>query len=79
MKFSKTSRISSFAIILLSSSLTFATTWEYKVQTYPLIGNDQLLADRMNELGRLQWELVNCTEGGAEITCVFKRPIVEDE
>lgn len=52
-----------------------AINWEYLVKTYPLMGNDQQLTKAMNKLGKQQWELVNCTEGSAKLTCIFKRSI----
>ncbi len=61
-----------------STSICFAASaWEYLVKTYPLMGNDSAITQQMNQLGKQQWELVNCTEGDARITCVFKRPIQE--
>ena len=51
-----------------------AINWRYLVKTYPLMGNDAALSQAMNKLGAKGWELVNCTEGDAEITCIFKRP-----
>lgn len=61
--------------LIFSSACIAATTWEYVVKTYPLMGNDNVLTQQMNGLGKQGWELVNCTEGDAHITCVFKRPI----
>jgi hypothetical protein len=66
------------ALLLLSSFFLPAhadsTNWRYLVKTYPLMGNDSALSQAMNKLGAKGWELVNCTEGDAEITCIFKRP-----
>jgi|GEM_PF-1457498 hypothetical protein len=66
------------ALLLLSSSIMPAhaetANWNYLVKTYPLMGNDSALSQAMNKLGAKGWELVNCTEGDAEITCIFKRP-----
>jgi len=65
----------------LASFLLFATavsaqqSWEYLVKTYPLLGNDAALTQSLNQLGKQQWELVNCTEGDAELTCIFKRTV----
>ena len=64
--------------LLLMSSLILpvhaeSTNWRYLVKTYPLMGNDPALTQAMNKLGAEGWELVNCTEGEAEITCIFKR------
>ncbi len=67
------------AILFLSLSISapaFAqTSWEYLVKTYPLMGDDQALSQALNAQGSNQWELVNCTEGDAQLTCIFKRPI----
>jgi len=63
-----------FVLSCFTSLVTFAAGWEYLVKTYPLMGNDQALSNQMNELGKSNWELVNCTEGDAQLTCVFKRP-----
>lgn len=70
--------ISLAATALLLSSLLLpahaeASNWRYLVKTYPLMGNDSALSQAMNKLGAEGWELVNCTEGDAEITCIFKR------
>ena len=70
--------ISLAASALLLSSLLLpahaeSTNWHYLVKTYPLMGNDSALTQAMNKLGAKGWELVNCTEGDAEITCIFKR------
>ena len=54
-----------------------ATSWRYLVKTYPLMGNDTALSQAMGKLGATGWELVNCTEGDAKITCIFKRPAKE--
>mgnify|MGYP003385970814 CR=1 FL=1 len=65
-------------LLLLSSYILPAhaesTNWRYLVKTYPLMGNDSALTQAMNKLGAKGWELINCTEGDAEITCIFKRP-----
>ena len=70
---------STAATLLILSSLILpahaeSTNWRYLVKTYPLMGNDSALSQAMNKLGVEGWELVNCTEGDAEITCIFKRP-----
>ncbi len=66
-----------FFILFLAFSISAiaATSWEYLVNTYPLMGSDKALTQAMNKLGKQQWELVNCTEGDAQLTCIFKRPI----
>ena len=65
-------------LLLLSSYILPAhaesTNWRYLVKTYPLMGHDSALTQAMNKLGAKGWELINCTEGDAEITCIFKRP-----
>ena len=65
------------ALLLMSSFIlpvhAESTSWYYLVKTYPLMGNDSALTQAMNKLGAKGWELVNCTEGDAEITCIFKR------
>ena len=58
---------------LFSYSVNATTAWQYLVKTYPLMGNDSALSHAMTKLGAEGWELVNCTEGDAEITCIFKR------
>lgn len=68
----------SLMLTIVSTSICYAaSSWEYLVKTYPLMGNDIAITQQMNQLGRQQWELVNCTEGDARITCVFKRPLQE--
>ncbi|BFM18702.1 hypothetical protein R50073_48850 (plasmid) [Maricurvus nonylphenolicus] len=66
-----------FAVLMLLASFSSfaysASSWSYLVKTYPLMGNDTALTSAMNDLGKKGWELVNCTEGSAEITCIFKR------
>ena len=62
------------AIVLFSISAFSEQSWEYLVKTYPLLGNDQALTQMFNKLGKQHWELVNCTEGGAQLTCTYKRP-----
>mgnify|MGYP000356727228 CR=1 FL=1 len=61
------------AILLLSTTANASQSWEYLVKTYPLLGNDGALTTTLNKLGKQQWELVNCTEGDAQLTCIFKR------
>jgi len=69
----------SFRISYLITMLFFSTAvnagqnWEYLVKTYPLLGNDGALTTTLNKLGKQQWDLVNCTEGDAQLTCIFKR------
>ena len=61
-------------LMLCASANAFAEkTWEYHVKTFPLLGDDQVLTQAFNRLGNLGWELVNCTEGDAQLTCIFKR------
>lgn len=68
-----------FKVILFSVIVSFSNAvnarqhWEYLAKTYPLMGNDQALTQTLNQLGKQQWELVNCTEGDAQLTCLFKR------
>ena len=62
-------------MLLLATAAIAQQNWEYLVKTYPLVGNDSALTQKLNELGKQQWELVNCTEGSAELTCIFKRAI----
>lgn len=66
------------AMLLLATAASAQQNWEYLVKTYPLVGNDSALTQRLNELGKQQWELVNCTEGSAELTCIFKRAIEDN-
>lgn len=47
--------------------------WEYHVVTYPMTGQDSILAKELNKLGKLSWELVTCTEDKGFATCFFKR------
>ena len=63
------------AIVLFSTSAFSGHPWEYLVKTYPLLGNDQVLTQMFNKLGKQHWELVNCTEGDAQLTCIYKRLI----
>jgi hypothetical protein len=60
-------------LLFLSSAVNAEQYWEYLIKTYPLLGNDGALTTAMNKLGKEQWELVNCTEGDAQLTCIFKR------
>ncbi len=60
--------------VLASTSVNAGPYWVYRVKTFPLMGNDQALSNALNQLGKERWELVNCTEGNAELTCIFKRP-----
>jgi hypothetical protein len=60
-------------ILFFSTVVTAGQKWEYLVKTYPLLGNDDALTTTLNRLGKQQWELVNCTEGDAQLTCIFKR------
>ena len=61
-------------LILSSPAVAFAeSNWEYSVKTFPLLGDDQALTRAFNQQGALGWELVNCTEGDAQLTCIFKR------
>ncbi len=60
-------------MLLLSSAANASQHWEYQVKTYPLLGNDGALTAALNKLGKQHWELVNCTEGDAQLTCIFKR------
>lgn len=61
-------------LILCLPALAFAENrWEYSVKTFPILGDDQALTQAFNQQGLLGWELVNCTEGDAQLTCVFKR------
>ena len=62
------------AVLFLSAPAYSEQSWEYLVKTYPLVGNDQALTQMLNKLGKQQWELVNCTEGDAQLTCIYKRP-----
>ncbi len=66
------------ALLLLSSFFlpahAEAISWRYLVKTYPLMGDDSALSQAMNKLGTDGWELVNCAESRARITCIFKRP-----
>ena len=66
---------SCLVILLFATPLAInaAEHWEYVVKTYSLVGDDKALTQRFNKLGEQQWELVNCTEGNAKITCIFKR------
>ena len=67
-------RISYLIVTLfLSTAVNAGQNWEYLVKTYPLLGNDGALTTTLNKLGKQQWELVNCTEGDAQLTCIFKR------
>ena len=73
-------KLLTFSLLLTISSTSIcyaASAWEYLVKTFPLMGNDNAITQQMNQLGKQQWELVNCTEGDARITCVFKRPLQE--
>lgn len=70
------------ATLLLLSSFVLpvhaeTTNWRYLVKTYPLMGNDSALSQAMNKLGADGWELVNCAESSARITCIFKRETKE--
>ena len=79
MFFQKFLRTTSLAtMLLLATEVSAQKNWEYLVKTYPLVGNDSALTQSLNELGKQQWELVNCTEGSAELTCIFKRAIKGD-
>ena len=60
-------------MLFLSTAVNAGQNWEYLVKTYPLLGNDGALTTTLNKLGKQQWELVNCTEGDAQLTCIFKR------
>ena len=62
-------------MLFLSTAVNAGQNWEYLVKTYPLLGNDDALTTTLNKLGKQQWELVNCTEGDAQLTCIFKRQI----
>ncbi len=62
-------------MLFLSSAVNASQNWEYLVKTYPLLGNDGALSTTLNKLGKQQWELINCTEGDAQLTCIFKRQI----
>ena len=64
-------------LILALSSVAYAVTpkWEYLVKTYPLVGDDKWLTKELNKPGKENWELVNCPESNAKITCIFKRSI----
>lgn len=61
------------AILSFSSTVYAEQQWEYLAKTYPLMGNDQGLTQLLNKLARERWVLVNCTEGDAQLTCIFKR------
>ncbi|MDX2481444.1 MAG: hypothetical protein QNK24_14065 [Desulfuromusa sp.] len=60
-------------MLFLSTAVNAGQNWEYLAKTYPLLGNDAALTTTLNHLGEQQWELVNCTEGDAQLTCIFKR------
>ena len=64
-----------FLSLPISTSVFAQNGWEYLVKTYPLMGDDQALSQALNVHGSNNWELVNCTEGDAQLTCIFKRPI----
>lgn len=71
-----TKRIVFSLAIILTCPLTYGagTSWEYLVKTYSLVGNDELLSSKMSQLGKSNWELVNCAVSKATLTCIFKRP-----
>jgi len=60
-------------VLFTSTSVLAEEIWEYHVKTFPLLGDDLVLTQALNEQGLLGWELVNCTEGDAQLTCIFKR------
>ena len=64
-----------FLSLSISAPVFAQNTWEYLVKTYSLMGDDQALSQQLNIHGSNHWELVNCTEGDAQLTCIFKRPI----
>lgn len=61
-------------LISLISVAHASEKWSYLVKTYPLMGDDSALSQTMNTLGAEGWELVNCAESRARLTCIYKRP-----
>ncbi len=59
-------------MLFLSTTVNVGQNWEYQVKTYHLLGNDGALTMTLSKLGEQQWELVNCTEVDAQLTCIFK-------
>lgn len=75
MKIFKQFLLATFMVACFSVSCYAATKWQYQLKTFPLIGDDKALTAKLNELGALQWELVNCTANETELTCIFKKPV----
>jgi hypothetical protein len=67
-------KILALALLLPITGFSYASEWEYLVETYYLTGNDKRLSATMTKLGKDRWELVNCSVADAELTCIFKRP-----
>lgn len=64
-----------FTLLFVATIVSAGNNWEYLVKTYPLLGDDHALSQTFNKLGMQQWILVNCTEGEAQLTCIFKRQV----
>ena len=68
-----------FLLLFFTTMASAGQHWEYLVKTYPLLGNDQALTQVLNKLGTQRWALVNCTEGDAQLTCIFKRSAADSQ